>query len=187
MTVCGELIPINNLLWHRFGHTPSLSLEAPTLASGLCWRSSPSCKLWSIQISFWSKSIHFPKVKTTLKVVYKYFGWLLWVIWMIIFLSASKVIVIKFDKIINIVDITDTNVLACHLQPGPRVWWWVRQPVALVGPLHQVSKMGNWRLAGWKSKGASWRTGSYVGLCCVLTTSTSTKMRKRLNPRYIQL
>ncbi len=69
------------------------------------------------------------------------------------------------------------------LQPGPRAWWWARCRGAHAGRPPQASRRGRWRLVGWRSSAASWRTGSSAGLCCAQTSSSSTKTRKKPNHR----
>lgn len=68
-------------------------------------------------------------------------------------------------------------------QPDQRVWWWVSRlglpPDLLLLTLKNVW----WSAAGWRNRGALWRTGSSVGLCCVETNSSIIRMKRKLNLR----
>lgn len=69
-------------------------------------------------------------------------------------------------------------------QPDQRVWWWVSRlglhPDLLLLALKNVW----WNVAGWRNRGALWRTGSSGGLCCVETNSSIIKTKRKLNLRY---
>lgn len=71
----------------------------------------------------------------------------------------------------------------CH-QPGQRAWWWARCREDRAAQPPRASTRGLWRRGGWRSSAASWRTGSCAGSCCVRTSSTSTKTRKKPNRRF---
>lgn len=70
--------------------------------------------------------------------------------------------------------------MCVFMQHGPRAWCW-ESCLGCPGPAPLWTRRRLWSQAGWKDRGASWRTGSCAGSCWrpKLFTSTRTKMKPR--------
>lgn len=67
------------------------------------------------------------------------------------------------------------------VQHGPRAWC-LESCLVCPGPARLWIRRKHWRLAGWRDSGASWKTGSCVGLSWGLKRCISTRIR--MKPRH---
>lgn len=76
------------------------------------------------------------------------------------------------------------TVYILDFQPAPKAWWWVSRAGAPGGYPAPKSWAPCWRQAGWRSRGASWKTGSSAGSCCVGISFSTTRTKMKPSPRW---